>query len=201
MQKLTFTILFFAVISPLFGQNIVPNSSFEQYEFLPRYMSSSGRDFERAIKKWTVPNEASTDLVSPRFDSKNLHTVPPKSGKNMIGIVVNGDYWAEYGKIKLKEPVKAGQEYYVEYWMSMPTYYSKRKPVPTFLNNQFGIYFGKDIYQADKRILVQTPQVKANSEDLVQPTKWVKIVGNFKATEDAEYLYICLLYTSDAADE
>ncbi len=190
MRKLTFTFLLLALLSPLFGQNIVPNSSFEQYESLPRFMSNSGRDFERSIKKWTVPNEASTDLISPRFDSKNLHTVPPKTGKNMIGIVVNGDYWAEYGKVKLKKPIEPGQEYYIEYWMSMPTYYSKKKPVPTFLNNHFGVYFGGDIYQADKRILVQTPQVRANSEDLIQPTKWVKIVGNFKATEAAEYLYI-----------
>ena len=172
------------------AQNIVPNPSFETSKKKPRFMSSTGRDFESAIYKWTVPNEASTDLISPRFDSKNLTEIPPRTGKQMIGIVVNGDYWAEYGKVKLLKPLIKGTEYYVEYWISMPTYYSKNKPVPTNLNDHFGLYFSKDLYNGDKRILTAKPQVGATSNDVARPVKWTKMTGKFIAEEAATHLYL-----------
>jgi len=172
------------------AQNIVPNPSFEISKKKPRFMSSTGRDFESAIYKWTVPNEASTDLITPRFDSKNLTEIPPRTGVQMIGIVVNGDYWAEYGKIKLLKPLEIGTEYYVEYWISMPTYYSKNKPVPTNLNDHFGLYFTKDIYNGDKRILTAKPQVGSTSNNVARPVKWTKMTGKFTATEAATHLYI-----------
>ena len=153
-------------------------------------MSSTGRDFESAIYKWTVPNEASTDLITPRFDSKNLTPIPPRSGEQMIGLVINGDYWAEYGKVKLLEPLQSGTEYYVEYWISMPTYYSKNKPQATALNDHFGLYFSKDIYNGDKKILTATPQVGATPQDIARPVKWTKMTGRFVAKEAATHLYI-----------
>ncbi len=153
-------------------------------------MSSAGKDFDSAIHYWCVPNEASTDLISPRFDSKNLTDIPPHTGENMMGIVVNGDYWAEYGKVKLLEPLKKGTEYYVEYWISMPTYYSKNEPVPTNLNDHFGLYFSKSIYHYDKRILTAKPQVGATANDVARPVKWTKMTGRFVADEEATHLYL-----------
>ncbi len=182
--------LLFLLCFGLNAQNIVPNASFETSKKKPRFMSSTGRDFESAIYKWTVPNEASTDLISPRFDSKNLTVIPPRTGKQMIGIVVNGDYWAEYGKVKLLKPLEKGTEYYVEYWISMPTYYSKNKPVPTNLNDHFGLFFSKDIYNGDKRILTAKPHVGATSNDVARPVKWTKMTGKFIAKEAATHLYI-----------
>ena len=117
MSTISLTLCLSAFWISLLGQNIVPNPGFEKSDKKPRFMSTSGIDFERAIRKWTVPNEATTDLITPRFDSKNLTTIPPRSGNNMVGIVVNGDYWAEYACVELKEPIKPGQTYYVEYWI------------------------------------------------------------------------------------
>ncbi len=182
--------LLFLLYFGLNAQNIVPNASFETSKKKPRFMSSTGRDFESAIYKWTVPNEASTDLITPRFDSKNLTVIPPRTGEQMIGIVVNGDYWAEYGKIKLLKPLEKGTEYYVEYWISMPTYYSKNKPVPTNLNDHFGLYFSKDIYNGDKRILTAKPHVGATSNDVARPVKWTKMTGKFIAETNATHLYL-----------
>ncbi len=189
-MKIFTALLMFLLVFGLDAQNIVPNASFEISKKKPRFMSSTGRDFESAIYKWTVPNEASTDLVTPRFDSKNLTVIPPRTGEQMIGIVVNGDYWAEYGKVKLAEPLKKGTEYYVEYWISMPTYYSKNKPVPTNLNDHFGLYFSKDIYHGDKRILTAKPHVGATPNDVARPVKWTKMTGKFVADSDATHLYL-----------
>ena len=174
----------------LAAQNIIPNPGFEYYEYLPSRLSSSGRDFEKASKHWTTPNEASTDLVNPRFNSKNLSTIPAHSGGNMAGIVINGDFWAEYAAVKLKKPIEPGITYYCEFWISMPPYYSRKKPIPTFLNDYFGFRFENETYKYSKEILKFKPQFSANEEILVEPTKWQKISGSFVAKEKATHLYI-----------
>lgn len=183
-------LLLFLCSQLTFSQNLVPNPGFESYEFLPSQLSQSGINFERAIHRWSVPNEASTDLVNPRFKSSNMTPIPPHQGKNMAGIVINGDFWAEYGKVKLLKKLEPGVSYYVEFWISMPTYYSKKKPIPTFLNDHFGIRFDKDLYFADKRIITAKPQVAANEEILVEPRQWTKVFGSFVAESESEYLYI-----------
>lgn len=182
--------LIFLLPGILFAQNLVPNPGFESYEFLPSQLSPSGVQFERAIHRWSTPNEASTDLISPRFKSSNMTPIPPHQGKNMAGIVINGDYWAEYAKVKLKEKLQPGVSYYVEFWISMPIYYSKQKPIPTFLNDHFGVYFDKDIFNLNKRILTAKPQVAANEEILVEPKKWTKVFGSFIAEKEVQYLYL-----------
>ncbi|MEO0778786.1 MAG: OmpA family protein [Bacteroidota bacterium] len=179
------------LLSPsLRAQNLVPNPSFEAYEFLPSQLSPTGIAFERAIRRWTTPNEASTDLISPRFKSNNLKPIPPHSGKNMAGIVINGDYWAEYTMVKLRAPLEIGVSYYVEFWISMPQYYSRKKPIPTFLNDHFGVRFDKHVYNNDKRILSGRPQVAANEDILVESNKWIKVSGSFVAETEVQYLYL-----------
>ncbi len=187
-----FTCLLVLGLSPtlLQAQNLVPNPSFEAYEFLPSQLSPNGIAFERAIRRWTTPNEASTDLISPRFKSNNLKPIPPHSGKNMAGIVINGDYWAEYAAVKLRAPLEIGVSYYVEFWISMPKYYSRKKPIPTFLNDYFGVRFDKHIYNNDKLILSGKPHVAANEEILVEPNKWIKVSGSFIAEKESQYLYL-----------
>ena len=174
----------------LTAQNIVPNGGFESYEYLPARLSSEGRDFEKASRHWTAPNEASTDLISPRFKTGNLTTIPAHGGKNMAGLVVNGDFWAEYAGVKLKQPLEPGTTYYCEFWITMPPYYSRRTPIPTFLNDYFGFRFDRELYEHSKEIFAVKPQFTANDEILIEPTKWTKISGSFVAEEKASHLYI-----------
>ena len=72
----------------------------------------------------------------------------------------------------------------------MPSYYSKEKPVPTALNEYFGILFDNYFYQHDKRILIKQPQIAASTTKIVYPTKWQKITGTFKAEQEATHLYL-----------
>ncbi|MEM1323357.1 MAG: OmpA family protein [Bacteroidota bacterium] len=190
MEKLRY-ILFLLCLPMLgLGQNLIKNPGFEQYDHLPSFMSKLGKDFEKSVKYWVVPNQASTDLISPRLESKNLKGIPPRSGKNMAGIVINGDFWSEYLGIKLKEPLVPGRQYYLEFWMSMPRFYSKRKPVPTYLNPHFGALFSDKIYHFDKRILHGQPQVACSEQIFIEPGKWTKISGTFIADTTDTYMYI-----------
>ncbi|MFK7808321.1 MAG: OmpA family protein [Saprospiraceae bacterium] len=172
------------------SQNLVPNSSFEAADFTSRFLNKTGRDFERQAINWTVPNEASTDLISPRFKSTNLTVIPPHSGKQMGGIVTNGTFWAEYLGVKLRSKLVPGTKYYVEFWISMPKYYSKKRPTATFLGKHFGIFFTDKIYKRNKEILRGQPQVTATTETLVEPEKWTKVFGTFIATEATQYMYL-----------
>lgn len=190
MIRLLSIFLFLAFSFIGYGQNIVPNSSFEGFDFTSRFLNKTGRDFERQAISWTVPNQASTDLISPRFRSTNLTVIPPHSGKNMAGIVTNGSFWAEYVGVKLREKLVPGTQYYVEFWVSMPKYYSKKKPVATFLGSHFGALFSKKIFHRSKEIVKGKPQVNAGTETFVEPTKWTKVFGTFTATEATQYLYL-----------
>ena len=183
------------------AQNLISNPSFEAYDYLPTMMCKTGRDFERAVKHWIVPNEASTDLVSPRLRSRNLKAIKAHSGQNMAGIVINGDFWAEYIGMKLGRPLTPGVNYYVEFWISMPSYYSKKEPVPTYLNDHFGVYFGEKKYQFDKRIVPAKPQVTASERVYVEPLKWTKVYGNFVAEEASEFMYIGQFWDDKAQPE
>ncbi len=190
IRFLTLVIFSSLFISQVQAQNLVKNSSFEFYDYTSRFLNTTGRDFEKQVKHWTVPNQASTDLVSPRMKNKNITTIPAHTGKNMAGIVINGDFWAEYLAIKLRKPLQVGVNYYVEFWIAMPPYYSKKKMKATKLNANFGVRFGDKIFNLDKNILPGKPQVHATTETLIEPEKWTKIFGTYTATEASEYLYI-----------
>ena len=189
-NKLYQLFLYLCVLTPGITQNLVPNPGFEAYDHLPTLLNKTGLDFERAVRHWTVPNEASTDLVSPRLNSSNLKSISARSGNNMAGIVINGDFWAEYVGVKLKDSLVPGEHYYIEYWLSRPRYYSKKKPVPTYLNDHFGIRFDYKIYQFDKRIIERKPQVPATAEVFVEPARWTKVTGSFVADAPYNYLYL-----------
>ncbi len=198
------TLLFFFLFSSLtigYSQNLVPNPGFEQADYTSRLLNKTGREFERQAVRWTVPNQASTDLLSPRFNSTNLTTIPPHSGDHMAGIVTNGTFWAEYVGVKLKQPLVPGTQYYVEFWVSMPRYYSKKKPVPTFLHPQFGMLFSNKIFQHNKEIVKGNPQINAGTETFVEPEKWTKVTGTYAATESATHLYIGQFWDEEVKPE
>ncbi len=190
IRFLTLVILYSLFTNPVEAQNLVKNSSFEYFDYTSRFLNTTGLDFEKQVKHWTVPNQASTDLISPRMKNKNITTIPAHTGKNMAGIVINGDFWAEYLAIKLKKPIKAGVNYYVEFWIAMPPVYSKKKMKATKLNANFGVRFGDKVFNLDKKILPGKPQIHATTETLIEPKKWTKIFGTYSATEAADYLYI-----------
>jgi outer membrane protein OmpA-like peptidoglycan-associated protein len=190
MQRSLFFTICLLISCFSYGQNLVPNSGFEEADYTSRFLNKTGRDFEEQAIYWTVPNQASTDLISPKFNSTNLTVIPPHSGKHMAGIVTNGTFWAEYVGVKLKEPLMAGTPYYVEFWVSMPKYYSKKKPVASFLNPYFGVLFSNKIYQFSKEIVKGKPQIAAKPDSFVEPEKWTKVFGTFTATELTEYLYL-----------
>ena len=190
-MKVFFTIIglllssFFAL-----SQNLVPNPSFEQSSRKPAAMLDEGMEFTRAVPGWSSPTRASTDFITSRFRASKIEKIPAHSGENMVGSVVQGDYWAEYIAAKLFEPLEVGKKYYVEFWISAPSYYNKKKTGTPLLNDHFGLLFDDHMYFKNTKIISKRPQIVAQPDTRLIPREWIKINGSFTAKQSATHLYI-----------
>ncbi len=190
-MRIIFTFLFFSLfISLTWSQNLVPNPSFEASNRRPAAMLDDGIEFTRAVPGWVSPNRASSDFITSRFRSSKVLKMPPHTGDNMIGVVVQGAHWAEYVSAKLKEPLEVGKKYYVEFWISAPPSYNKNPTGTPLFNDHFGIRFDKKLYFTDTKIIEKKPQIIAQSGNRLEPKIWKKINGSFVATEAHTHIYI-----------
>jgi len=171
------------------GQNLVPNPSFEEVHNKPTSMLDSGHEFSRDCKFWKTANLASTDLITPRFRTNKFEAITPYAGKNMCGIVIHGDFWSEYLKIKLLEPTQSGVEYYVEFWIAYCQEYNK-DDTPKYSNPHLGAYFGDDIFHKDEKIMQLPNQIASKNNIQLKDKIWTKISGSFIADGTYEYLYL-----------
>ena len=189
-MRYSLTIFFFCFSFYLLAQNLVYNPSFEDAKYRPQAMLDEGKEFTRFVGSWSSPNYASPDFITKIFRSSKINTIPPHSGENMIGVVVQGPHWGEYAAIKLREPLEVGQKYYVEFWLSAPAYYAKKNTGTPILNDYFGIRFDKRIWITDTKVIDRKPQIVAKLGTRLQPEKWIKINGSYTATEAATHLIL-----------
>ena len=152
-------------------------------------MLDSGHEFDRDCKIWSTANLASTDLITPRFKTNKFEPIIPYHGDNMAGIVIHGDFWSEYLKVKLLEPTQVGMEYYVEFWFAYCRDYHKDEK-PRFTNPYIGAYFGDDFFIKDEKILTLNNQVGIQEKLELTDKVWTKIHGSFIADGEYEYLYL-----------
>lgn len=171
-----------------FSQNLVPNPSFEACDREPNSLCDSFMDFQRAIKNWDTPNEASSDLITPRFRSSKVIRMEAHTGRNSAGIVTQGDFWSEYVRVKTRDTIRAGTKYYVEFWIVPADKYSGNKITDFKIKDNFGIYFSNDkFFERSRRVIFKEPQFRANDVTLI-PNQWAKISGFVQLEKDATYI-------------
>lgn len=190
-MRIIFTFIFLALFTHFCsGQNLVSNPSFESANRRPAAMLDDGIEFTRAVPSWVSPNRASSDFITSRFRSTKVLTIPPHTGENMIGVVIQGGHWAEYISTELKEPLEVGKKYYVEFWISAPPFYNKNPTGTPLFNDHFGILFDKKLYFTDTKIIEKKPQVVAQPGQRLEPKIWKKINTSFVASEAHTHIYI-----------
>ncbi|MDG1714353.1 OmpA family protein [Lacinutrix sp.] len=132
-QKITLLFLFF--FGSITAQNLVLNSSFEEYIDCPRNISF----FHYNVKDWSIPNEGTTDYFNScddKMDFKNFNgEQEANSGKGYAGIYVYSkqDY-REYIQGELKEKLNKEEHYKISFYVSLAENSS-------FSINDFGILF------------------------------------------------------------
>ncbi len=175
-------------------ENIVPNSGFELYSSTPIGWFYKGKHFTNVVKYWSSPTAASPDVFGPKvrvpkhWAEKGFGNQKPKEGKSMAGITVYGcedgkPHCREYIQIQLKEPLVIGQNYYAEFWVS--------HLVRSLQVDGLAMYFSKtQISERTDALLEKEPALQAERVITGASSNWVKISGEFKAKEEADYLII-----------
>lgn len=203
-RKLAFTFLqILTLVQTTTAQNFVPNSSFEQVEVSKKKWNLNDMQFEQQAVKWLSPNAGSPDLIDQTFQGNfipiregyDLSPHKAKSGNLMAAIKTfgcnNTAHCKEYLQIKLTDPMIAGQNYYLEFWvnpMSSSLYTNNLGAAFTLVeiddDSKYGLYYLKSVVN-EKRIMDQPPN------------SWHKIHGNFTAERDFRYLLIGNFFTDE----
>ena len=207
-MKTFFSIIIISVCLQANGQNLVPNSSFENYGTLPCSWITSQTGFSNAIQDWIMPTSGSTDIFSTLVNTTCFaHCLStstaavgqqlPRTGNVMSAILTYGsgcggnpDY-REYLEIQLTSPLIVGVTYYAEMYVSHTDYSMDA-------SNNIGMYFSNTLVN-NPSICTElnfTPQINESSV-ITDDTNWVKISGTFVASSSAQYLIIGNFYDNN----
>jgi gliding motility-associated-like protein len=217
-----FLLCFFIAASALVSaqQNLVPNPSFEEYSICP----VNPGELNKALP-WFTPTNATPDYfngnvncpISPAsVPSNQIGFQYARTGAAYAGFYINGNTgsihitspYREYIETKLLEPLIAGYNYKVEFFVSISKedYHPPAGPPHwEFLDATDGIgaYFSKDslighpIFPAYGEPLNVIPQIQNPSGNVLKDTTvingtttWVSISGTYKAKGNEEFLTI-----------
>ncbi len=176
------------------GDNIVPNPGFERFASPPVGWSYKGAFFGQVVKYWFSASTASPDVYGPGvkvpqdwaekgFGAEQAHTGKCMAGLTLYGCTNGKPHCREYIEIQLAEPLVPGQNYHIEFW----TTHLKR----SLQIDRLGAYFSEKRIQreADETLLLK-PQFFAKKITAAPNGKWIKLSGQFEATNEAEFLII-----------
>lgn len=187
--------------------NLVDNPSFEQYEECPQKVDAHG--VLTTVKGWHQPTSGSADYYNVcgarecGVPKNKLGIQYPHSGRGFCGIYCSKTDYREYLQTQLKEPLKAGETYQLEFYVSLSEYsagavssvgallsaerlqdtgtytlmHKEIRPVTTNISQIISTYY--------------TPQVQNDYFRLLSNTaSWTKISGTFVAAGGENFLTI-----------
>lgn len=194
----TLQILFFFFGSIGFGQNLIPNPSFEIFNTCPTNPTYIGDNQISLAIGWTHPTLGTSDLFSSCADNSNIWTsvnVPNAytgyqnayDGNSYAGFYAYGfsedDYGTEYLQAKLTTNLMAGKAYKLSFHISLGNN-------SEFCIKEIGAYFSvNQISRNDFKNFNYLPQVKSNSF-LTDTSGWILVSGVFIANGGEEFITI-----------
>ncbi len=197
MPRLISTLSFLIVICTGYGQNLVPNPSFEEVNKVEKKWCGTDGEFNRNMKYWDSPTQGSPDILFldylgqmfPPRELVDLSAHTPRTGKMMIGIKTYGcpsrfSPCKEYLQVKLKKSLRTGQKYYFEYWVC---------PIqPSVKVNSFGIALARNRTSATMELGTLDLQPMSINKEIIScdSTLWHRISGVFEPDDTYAYLVI-----------
>lgn len=207
MRKI-FCLFFVISVLPVYGQNLILNPSFEEYE-------CPSEDIFYA-KNWFAPNDCTVDYFTdkypdnPKFVSftyvssstrnEKIGYNKPKSGEAYIGFFLLGWYGGmEHYTGKLKRALLKNSLYkitfYIKYGGDIFWLYSKNIEIlftanrPSFESRVYrDLFSNESSYVADLKIDIQ----QANSQ-----RNWVKCVANYRALGGEQFMTLGLFHQQE----
>ncbi|GAB4261750.1 MAG: hypothetical protein Kow0079_18110 [Vicingaceae bacterium] len=189
INKINIVILLLIFMFNLSSQNLVRDGGFEDYKKCPQGVTRQISDFK--LKNWYIPTKGTTDYFN-RCSIKKWVNIPANdlgyqdthSGNGYVGFLsaILGNE-REYIQSELIEPLINGEEYHVEFWVSLADY-------SMYAIGQIGVFFSTEKLTSNNAgPLNVTPQIFAE-KPILDTANWVKISGIYKASGGEKYLTI-----------
>lgn len=204
------TLLFVAIQG--YGQNLVPNPSFEEYDDCP---SSDGQVFK--AKHWNSYGNSPDyfNSCSPILDVLTPGNVAgyqvPRTGQAYVGAAfyVSNDTTniliREFIGTRLDTPLTVGKTYYVRFYVSL----ADSSSFANCAQNRIGAWFSNQSFAVDSfcpepcliSILMPTNYAHVYTDIISQDMQnWIEISGSFVADSSYQYLVIGNFFSNDSVD-
>ncbi|MBN4051407.1 SprB repeat-containing protein, partial [bacterium AH-315-M05] len=205
MKKLLYIFLIISRMCGIWGgssfaQNLVPNWDFETYSPCPAGISDLN-----VAAPWTNASQATPDYYNACAIPPNPVNVPnallgyrtARSGVGFAGLITYEDagffgcpdpftssIWREYITTQLTSPLVAGQDYCVQFYVSLPR-------DTKYATAEIGMYLSTTpINSPDSVNLTYIPQIVNTSGVITDTVNWVLIQGTFTAAGGEQYITI-----------
>lgn len=149
------------------AQNLVPNHSFENFNYCPEYINDYG-----AMQNWFRTNPTSYDIFAACADGQEQGAPhgyqgyqPAQDGGSYIGLVTKyfGQEYREYISIKLAQRLMANHTYCVSFYVCA----AENQGV---FADSFGAYLGDSTYTSWIGASGGPPQIKNTAANYILPT-------------------------------
>ena len=201
-----FTLLSFQCFSqnpefPELAPNLISNPGFEKLSGTVNPSLEPYLQFRYHMMGWRSPTRTTPDLVwvDEIFVSKGDEEVDdygydvPHSGQHAVAIITDNpqvattrtDTYREYIQTKLKESLKIGERYHIEFWV-------KKMSNAKLVSNNIGFALGFEKFYNDdyEPLLYLEPLHNENKVINAKKPEWIKIETEFEADSDYSYLTI-----------
>ncbi|CAN5347700.1 hypothetical protein BH09BAC5_BH09BAC5_11040 [soil metagenome] len=183
------------IAGSLFSQNLIPNPGFEEYKKIPISFCRTAKEFSATVKSWTMPNEATSDYFHAKCKA-NASTIKnnfagfqnAEEGEAYVGIycnMSNGMNYSEYLKTKLVKPLKAGQRYVIQFYVSLAE-------ASEYAMDRFGVLFMKENYVQKNMFPIPFEATVESNDGFYYTDKknWKQVRMSFVATGGEKYMII-----------
>lgn len=200
VKPVLYIILCFYIVPHLSAQeNLVPNGSFEEYNWCPNSVDGY---YIIACEYWTMPSLGTSDYFnscSTETDGTNpyhLFSVPQnyigfqyaRTGAGYAGLVfvqteVGTPIAAEYIQVKLNTATEAGKFYHLQFFVNNSD---------TICTNSIGATFSPtELNVGNNDIITPTPDFQSDlSQFFCDTTRWFELNYVFQADGDERFLII-----------
>ena len=190
------TIILFVCCHSVYGQNLVPNGDFEDYNFCPEFQANLFDELYggsgRSVKNWFDPTHNTSDYfnacsLNPMLTGvpgNALGNTPAKSGNGYCGFgVVNNLVfpWFEYIEVRLSEKLMADSTYCCSYWLI-----SGKNTC--FASNNVGMVISVDSLYAMPNMMLTHPTAFVNNQVHTESEVWTEFQFNYVAQGGEEYI-------------
>ncbi len=173
----------------LHGPNLITNPGFEQ---LRRPLVKNDLDgsvsFRNCLAGWMSPTQTTPDLL---FAANDYSSDQPHSGKATAAILTHNpqskrsNFWREYIQTKLAQPLQAGHEYELAFWV-------RRHSLSAMASNNIGAFLGNAPLVNPNFNPLFDLQPIFNETAVINPeqNEWVQLTTKFTASGKEAFLVI-----------